>query len=247
MTVTIVHPQSDLGVASLGVPPAYGYLLLGATVAPPRGLPVVRPDDTRQSLLMRVSEHLEVVAQHERIVRATAYRAVVIPPARPPKFQPDLDPPRFDVTVLVETESPDFLSDVAASEPVTSLLSDLHASASRVKEMRARCVKAIADVEKRASGTYLFNYWAAADRTTALEVFDHLAPWFETKTGLNNSTVLQAIDGDDEFAFVNHARWDAGPVTIALHQFVRPSFHRFVRPTLAANDITVYPALYRKV
>ena len=112
--------------------------------------------------------------------------------------------------------------------------------------MRARCVKAIADVDKRVDGTYLFNYWAAADRATALEVFDHLAPWYQTRTGLQNSTVLQPID-DDDFAFVNHARWDAGPLAIAAHQFLRPSFHRYVRPNLAANHIRVYPALYRRI
>jgi hypothetical protein len=246
MTVTIVHPQPDLGVASLGVPPAYGYLLVGATVAPPRGVPVVRPDAARDALLQRVSQHLEMAAQQRGVVRATAYRAVVVPPARPPKFRPDLELPRFDVAVLVETESPDLLGELAASEPVSSLLRDLHPAAWRVKEMRARCVKAIADVEKVAGGTYLFNFWAAADRTTALEVFDHLAPWYQAKTGLKNSTVLQPID-DDEFAFVNHARWDAGALSIALKQFVRPSFHRFVRPTLAANDVAVFPALYRKV
>ena len=77
-------------------------------------------------------------------------------------------------------------------------------------------------------------------------MFDHLAPWFQTKTGLQNSTVLQSID-DDEFAFVNDARWDAGPLTIAAHQFLRPSFHRFVRPNLSANRIRVYPALYRRL
>jgi hypothetical protein len=58
--------------------------------------------------------------------------------------------------------------------------------------------------------------------------------------------VLQGI-GDDDFAFVNHARWDAGVMTIAAHQFLRPSFYRFVRPNLAANDIQVYPALYRRI
>jgi hypothetical protein len=36
-------------------------------------------------------------------------------------------------------------------------------------------------------------------------------------------------------------------MTIAAHQFLRPSFYRFVRPNLAANDIQVYPALYRRI
>ena len=246
MAVTIVHPQRDLGAASLAPPPSYGYLLFGATIAPPSGPPIVRRDATRQAVLTRMSTQLEELAELESVVRATGFRAVVIPPARPPQIRPDFQPPRFDVTVLIETDSPDVISEVAATPAVTALRTVLHESASRVKELHARCVKAIADVEKRASGTYLFNYWAAADRQTALELFDHLAPWFEAKTGLENSTVLQSLE-DDDFAFVNHARWDSSPLAVAAHQFLRPSFHRFVRPTLAANNVQVYPALYRKL
>jgi hypothetical protein len=246
MSATIINPRYDLGVAPFVPPPTYGYLLLAATVAPPVGPPLVRANAKRESVLGRVAEHLEQVALLEPVVRATGYRAVLVPPARAPEFRPDLEPPRFDVTVLVEADAPGSLSDVAASPPVTALRGLLHESASRVKEVQARCVRAIADVEKRREGTYLFNYWVAADRATALDVFDHLASWFQAKTGLRNSTVLQGI-GDDDFAFVNHARWDAGVMTIAAHQFLRPSFYRFVRPNLAANDIQVYPALYRRI
>ena len=53
--------------------------------------------------------------------------------------------------------------------------------------------------------------------------------------------------GADDFAFVNHARWDEGAVAVAARQLLRPSFYRFVRPTLAANHIEVYPALYRRL
>lgn len=110
---------------------------------------------------------------------------------------------------------------------------------------QAQCVRAIADVDKRAAGIYLFNFWAAADTRAALEVWEHLAPWFQSKTGLQNSTVLQPF-ADGDFAFVNHARWDTGLASIAAHQFLRPSFYTFVRRNLAANHIHVYPALYRK-
>ncbi len=246
MSVTLVHPQPDLGSASLVAPPPYGYLLFGATIAPPKGPPIVRRNATRQAVLTRISQQLEELAKLEFVVRATGYRAVVIPPARPPRFRPALEPPRFDVTVLIETDTPDSLSELGATPGVHAMRTVLHGSASHVKELQARCVKAIADVEKRASGTYLFNYWAAEDRQTALELFDKLAPWFETNTGLQNSTVLQSL-GDDDFAFVNHARWDSGVLSVAAHQFLRPSFHRFVRPTLDANNIQVYPALYRKL
>jgi hypothetical protein len=246
MSVTTVKSREDLGVASLVTPPPYGYLLFGVTVAPPKGPPIVRPNEDRQKVLARVAELLRPVGQLDTVVRATGYRAVVIPPGRPPAFRPDLEPPRFDVTVLVETESPGALSEITGSPPVSALRTLLQESGSRLREIQARCVKAIADFDKPAAGTYLFNYWAAEDGRTALEVFDHLAPWFQTKTGLRNSTVLQSTGGD-EFAFVNHARWSEGPLAVSARQLLRPSFYRFVRPTLAANHIEVYPALYRRL
>jgi hypothetical protein len=246
MSVTIAKSREDLGVASLVTPPPYGYLLFGATIAPPKGPPFVRPDDTRKTVLARASELLAPVTALEPVVRATAYRAVVIPPGRPPAFRPNLEPPRYDVTMLVETGTPGSLAEIAGSPAVSAIRTLLHESASRFREIQARCVKAIADFDKPTAGTYLFNFWAAEDTATALEVFDHLAPWFQTKTGLRNSTVLQSI-GDDEFAFVNHARWAEGPLAVTARQLARPSFYRFVRPTLAANHIEVYPALYRRV
>ena len=245
MSVTTVKSREDLG-ASLVTPPPYGYLLFGATVAPPKGPPIIRPNDTRTSVLARVSELLAPVGQLEPVVRATGYRALVIPPVRPPAFRPDVEPPRYDVMVLVETESPGSLAEISGSPAVSALRTLLHESASRLREVRARCVKAIADFDKPPAGTYLFNFWAAEDTEMALEVFDHLAPWFQAKTGLRNSTVLQSI-GDDEFAFVNHARWDEHLLAVAARQLARPSFYRFVRPTLKANHIEVYPALYRRL
>jgi len=244
MTVHILNPQPDLGTASLVPPPPYGYLLFGAAVAPPSGPPFVLKNGPRDALIAAITPHLAEIRKHRAVVRATGYRAVLMPPARPPAFAPGLEPPRFDVSVLIETKSPDDLADIGGSDSVAALRSLLSDAAERVEERRARCIKAIADVEKRATGTYLFNYWVAADRDTAAEVFDHLAPWYQKNTGLTNSTVLQPLD-DEVIAFVNHARWDAGLWSIMLHQ-LRPSFFSFVRPNLTANDVQVYPALYRR-
>jgi len=244
MSAIIVNSRHDAGRVA-GAAPPYGYLLMGATIAPPGGPPLVRPNRERSIVLRRLADHIPQVGRLEPVVRATVYRAVLIPPGRRPPFRPDLEPPRFDVTVLIETDSPESAGRVASSAPVVTTRNLLRESAARLAEMQARCVGAIADVDKRPAGTYLFNFWAAADTGAALEVWEHLAPWFQAKTGLQNSTVLQPL-ADGDLAFVNHARWDAGPVGIAAHQFLRPSFYTFVRRNLAANHIHVYPALYRK-
>jgi hypothetical protein len=246
MAAKIVHAPRDLGVAEAIAPPTYGYLLLCASVSPPKGPPFVRRDDRRNRVLTLLQEHLRRVAELDQVVRATGYRAVLITPGGAPKFKPDLRPPRFDVVALVETDSPDSLRAVGASAAVDTVRRVLSDSASTTKEIEARCIRAIADVDKTPDGTYLFNFWAAADRDTAIDVFEHLAPWFQAKTGLRNSTVLQPMN-DDEFAFVNHARWDKNIGSIAADQFFRPSFYSFVRRNLADNQVAVFPALYRRL
>jgi len=240
----ILNSRRDAGRAT-GLAPSYGYLLMGATIVPPSGPPLVRPNRKRSVVLHRLADHMRQIRGLEPVMRATVYRAVLIAPGRRPPFQPDMEPPRFDVAVLIETDSPESAGRVANAAPVVSARNLLRESAARLVETQARCVRAIADVEKPAAGTYLFNFWAAADASAALEVWDHLAPWFQSKTGLANSTVLQPI-ADGDFAFVNHARWDTSPISIAAHQFLRPSFYTFVRRNLAANHIDVYPAMYRR-
>jgi hypothetical protein len=246
MPATIVKPEQDLGVVSPAPSPPYGYLLLSAAVAPPAGPPLVRRDARRTAVESRLAELMPRVATLEPVVRATAFRALLMPPGAPPKFRPALKPPRYDIVVMVETDVPGSLEQVTGDPTVATVRSLLGDHAKEFKETQARCIRAIADVDKRATGVYLFNYWAAEDRDVALEVWEHLATWFQAKTGLRNSTVLEPLDNDD-FAFVNHARWDTSLLGVALHQFTRPSFFTYVRPNLRANDVEVYPALYRKI
>jgi len=246
MNATIVNPRQDRGPAAGITPPGYGYLLIGASIAPPVGPPFVRRHPTRQRVLDELPARLAEARGIDAVERATAYRAVLMPPARPPSWRPTLEPPRYDVACLVETTSPNALDSVAAAPAVAAIDDLLRTPASATLVMRATCIRALADVDKRPDGIYLFNFWAAEDARVALEVWDHLAPWFQARTGLQNSTVLQPT-GDDAFALVNHARWDRSLVRIAADQFLRPSFYTFVRRNLATNHISVYPTLYHRI
>ena len=167
MPATIVNSRHDAGRVT-GVAPSYGYLLIGASIAPPSGPPLVRPNRRRSIVLHQLADHIHQIGRLEPVVRATIYRAVLIPPGRRPPFRPNLEPPGFDVTVLIETDSPQSVGRVANAAPVATARNLLRASATRLDEMHARCVRAIADVDKRAAGTYLFNFWAAADTSAAL-------------------------------------------------------------------------------
>ena len=219
------HPR-----AAFAEPLPYGYVYVGITVDPPGRAPFVRRSAERDEAV----EKLKIVAGQlealEEVVRATVYRAVLIPPIE--------GAPRFDVTVLVETTSPEEIDGVQTSEPYRQLDADF--------VMGARNTRRIGDTEENLSGTFLFNHFTAEDPERALRAWENLTGWYTTKTGVDNSTLLQPI-GEAPYAFVNYVRLPRGPVRFMLDQLIRPSFHTFVRAKLRANGMVALPLLCEAV
>jgi hypothetical protein len=220
------NPDLRHPTAKFAEPLPYGYIYAGMTVDPPGRAPFVRGSARRDEAL----EKLKIVAGQlealDEVVRATVYRAVLIPPIE--------DAPRFDVTVLLKTTSPEEISGVQTSEPYRQLDADF--------VMGARNTRRIGDTEENLSGTFLFNHFTAEDPERALEAWESLTGWYTTKTGVDNSTLLQPI-GEAPYAFVNYVRLPRGPVRFMLDQLIRPSFHTFVRTKLRANGMVALPLL----
>jgi hypothetical protein len=176
--------------------------------------------------------------------RVTVYQTVLSPP--PMGYaRKAAHPARFDVIALVETASPEAIGAVEMTDEYQQFRKELATAAHRLVTTSARCVKCISDVDKSRSGLFLFNYFVAADVDVALELWDHLAGWYMSETGLENSTLLKPL-GEEEFAFVNHARWDYGLPALLLHQ-AKPSFLTFVRANLDHNHTGAMPNICRRV
>ncbi|WP_150239918.1 hypothetical protein [Nocardiopsis quinghaiensis] len=213
--------------ARFRAPSPSGYLYVALSVAPPHGsLPrhSAERDDAVQeclSLARALTERLDVL-------RARVFEAVLMPPLK--------EAPGFDVTMLVETVSPEVPDGVRRAAAPDGLGAEL--------VMPAHNPARIGDTEHPASGTYLFNHFRAADGDTAVGVWEELTGWYTAKTGVDNSTPLRALE-ESPFPLVNYARLPAGAASFLLGQLPRPSFHRFVRARLRANGMTALPVLYR--
>ena len=244
MDPTIVNAKPRYRPPTLVDPPGFGYLLLSAEVEPPTGpRPFPGSSDKKTALLGRLKSAAADLAQVDAVERATVYRTVLAPP--PTGYARKVEhPARYDVIVLVETTSPDNLTALQAAQAYTQLRKELDTDATRVDTMPARCVKCIADVDKSRPGLFLFNYFVADDVDAALKLWDHLAGWFMTETGLDNSTLLQP-SAESEYAFVNHARWDYGVPRLALRMFTKPSFRSFVQANMNENRMGSMPILCR--
>ena len=219
------HPQ-----AAFAEPLPYGYVYVGITVEPLGRAPFVRRSAKRDEALEKLKSVAGQLEALDEVVRATVYRAVLIPPIE--------GAPRFDVTVLVETTSPEEIDGVRSSEAFELLGADF--------VMGARNTRRIGDTEENLSGTFLFNHFTAEDPERALEAWEGLTGWYTTKTGVDNSTLLQPI-GESPYAFVNYVRLPRGPVRFMLDQLIRPSFHTFVRTKLRANGMVALPLLCEAV
>ena len=247
----LVHPDPRYAPVALGPPSTRGYLYVGASVHPGR-VPLVLPHAERSALLVRLKELAHRLARSGAALAATVFRAVVIPPTT--RISPYLRQqgaavlaPRFDVAVLIETESPAAARALQGTPDLTALLDAARGNARTVHVLAARNAKRFGEVDASASGLFLFNHFVADDPQVALELWDHLAGWYATETGLDNSLLLAPLEGErSAYALVNHARWDAGPVRLLWEQLTKPTFRRFVLANLEANRVGAMPVLYRR-
>lgn len=209
-------------------PLAHEYLYAGLTVDPPAHAPFVRRSARRDQVLDRCRRLTTELAKVDGVVDATVFEAVLIPPL------PGM--PRFDVTLLAQTTTPEARAHVRSS----SAWQDLDPSL----VMTARNTRRIGDTERTRSATFLFNHFTADDATGAVEAWEDLTGWYTAKTGVDNSTLLQPT-GDAPYAFVNYVRLPHGAPRFMLDQLTRPSFHSYVRRILKDNGMAAFPLLCR--
>jgi hypothetical protein len=244
MSATILNSRRQYQRVPLIEPASGGYLHLAAVVEPPVGrTPLPRRTQRKASLLSELKILAARLEQHEAVTKATVYRAVLLPPAGSDARQLATRTARYDVAVLIETTTPDLISDVERDPRYQQLLDSISTTARELHLMRARCLRRVGDVDKTRQGLFLFNYFAASDPGVALDLWDHLAGWYAAETGLDNSTLLGPMSTAD-YVFINHARWNMPLPVLAARVFGKRTFRSYVLANLHANDTASMPILY---
>jgi hypothetical protein len=243
----LVHPDPKYGRAPLVEPTTLGYILIGAQVQP-RPAPFVPNSRDKTALLTRLQSVARQLAQLDAVERVTVYDAVAFaPPSAYVRAQGNaIHIPRFDVVVLVETQSPAAARDIQTTGAYQALINALATQASQMYVVAARNVKRIADVDKTRPGVFLFNYFVADDPEVALDLWDYLAGWYTAEAGLDNSTLLVPLEGErSDYLAINHARWDGSLLGLFLRQLTSSSFRTYMLANLDANRVGAMPVLYR--
>lgn len=201
------------------------FLYLGLSVDPRTRGPLVRPSPARA----RVLEHCRSLATEwqtrDGVREATVFESTVLPPLS--------GIPRVDVMLLVRAESSEALTAIKVPDVEPAVV------------MAARNARRIGETGRDPAATYLFNHFTAPGDIDAVTAWEELAAWYTAVLGVDNSVLLKPTDDDTGWALVNHVRIPGNAARFGLGQFLRPSFHTFVRPRLRAQRMAAMPVLGR--
>ncbi|HEV3008270.1 MAG TPA: hypothetical protein VGX52_04485 [Burkholderiales bacterium] len=233
--------------ARLIKPAGSGYVLLAAEVdAHP---PFLWPSRTKRHLIEDCVRWCKSVAQQAGVLEAVTFQAILFPPIGEPGFlrrrRDQYHRARFDLVLLVETDSVERAETLFASGSFRALESHVRSEAGHVYVVAASNARRIGAVDHRRGGVFLFNYFYADSLAQNLAVWEYTAGWFQKETGLDNSTVLAPTQPDlSQYTLINHSRWDK--LTDVLPSLVfKRSFRDFVLAHFDANDTAPMPILYK--
>ena len=232
--------------ARLIEPSTAGFVHIGASSGRWR-LPLAPPSARRRAILSLLRKAAADLRTDPRVVRADVFRGLLRPPGRrrlpAGRDVPDAD---FDAVLLVETTSVGTATELVADAAVAGLLTALRGTAVRTLTFAGSNPRRIAPVDHDRDGVFLFNYFSADDVDTNLYAWQYTAGWFQDRTGLSNSTVLQPVSPEPvPYTLVNHCRWDRLRDVLPSLLF-RPSFRGFVLRVFAENRVAPRPILYRR-
>ena len=243
----LLREEAQPEKARLVHPAGSGYVFLAAEVdAHP---PFLWSSREKRQMLEDCVRWCARVAREPGVLEAVTFQATLVPPIGEPQFlrrrRGQFHRARFDVAILVETDSVARAEELRASALFRPLEARVHEDAGHVYVVTASNAKRIGAVDHARDGVFLFNYFYADSLEQNLAVWEHTAGWFQRETGLDNSTVLQPTQPDlSPYTLINHCRWNRLRDVLPSLVFKR-SFRDFVLAHFDANDTAPMPILYK--
>ena len=115
---------------------------------------------------------------------------------------------RYDVVILIRTAGIEPARALREGTEYLELATAVRKFASHTMEVLARNAVRLGDVDHQPDHVFLFNYFYADGKAELLPVFEYTAGWFQAKTGLTNSILLEPLEGEStDNGIINHASW----------------------------------------
>lgn len=227
-------------------PVGSGFVFIAGEVD--AGLPFLAPSRARRALISDCKRACRRFTRRTEVRSAITFRAFLAPPGKGAylEHRPDIHVPKYDVAVLIETDDIQSAQRLRTDQTFLMLEIRFRVATEHTYVVTGRNVRRMGPVDHGHQGVFFFNYFVAEDVEQNLAVWNYTAGWFAQETGLDNSTVLQPLSGQNsEYSIVNHCRWDRLRDVLPSILF-KPSFHDYVKANFEANHVAPIPIFYRK-
>jgi hypothetical protein len=245
--IKVVNEHLAAPKASLVEPKSSGFIHLAAEIDRvwPFGIgPVSR---AKRDTVARATTLAGALEELDAVVSAKVLVARFIVPGQAKRLddRADVHPARFDLSVLIETVDGASAAELQSHDRYGQLVAALDAHSRYTHIVRASNACSLGEVDMSRDGVFLFNYFYADDPAVLIPVWEYTAGWFQAKTGLDNSTLLVPVEGEQsQYGIINNCRWDHWHDILPALRF-RPSFRKFVLANFYANGIVPMAILYR--
>lgn len=242
-----VGPQGRFPKVTLKTQSPGGYVLLACEVdyRPEFGYFIESGKKTR--LIADLKQIAAALRALPGVGDVVVFKALIAPPGRGAYLaaRPNVHRARFDVTMLVQTDSPEAARAVRAGSEFGRAEALARQASHYVEVITASNVRRIDSVDHSRQGVFLFNYFYADDLDQNLAVWEYTAGWFQDQTALDNSTVLLPQEPEaTDFTIINHCRWDKLTDIVPSLVF-KKSFKDYVLANFEANRTAAMPILYK--
>lgn len=248
----IINPELAHSIREQGMlKPAnkFGYIYLGCEIELPK---LFKCDsDKKKKVIKKLKSHCALLKNtSDNIKRADVFTAITIPPGTDEgrkliqEKKLTVHIAKFDLVILIECKTVQDIKSVQELEQYKVITNTMQQESKYFYKMAAKNANRIDEVDKTKQGVFLFNYFYAEDTQTILDVWEYTAGWWTAKANLTNSTPLQPITDDFQYALINHCRWNnLFEVLPAL--IFKPSMKKFVLKNFTENNIVAMPILYK--
>lgn len=253
----IVNPHLANSIEAQGKlssPNSYGYFFLAAELKPSKSLFKIR---LTRNIKIEIKNKTTGLNNLEGIRRIDLFSRFIIPPGSREGLRYlkekniNLKPAKFDLVILIETESINQLESIIKNNKVIEIQDYLKKHSSLIYKTKASNKMRIGEVNKDRKGIFLFNFFYCNNEKTLLDVWKYTAGWWTAKANLTNSTPLSPFDDQGPFRLINHCSWnrlaDILPVLVLGRLGIIKGLNSFVLKNFTANKIVAMPILYKKL
>lgn len=251
----IINPTLAENIEEQGMlspPNSFGYIFIAAEIEPQH---LLVKSTFKKKLEGELKDKISFLKEIVGVQRADLFSGFIIPPGSKEGLQfikeknIKIQPAKFDIVILIETESTDNLDLIENNKILIEIEAYLKDNTQRFFKTRAQNKTKIAEVDKNTKGIFLFNYFYCKNEKTVLDVWKYTAGWWTENANLTNSTPLSPLNENCDYALINHCKWnrliDILPILILGRIGIVKGLNSFVLKTFTANQIVAMPVLYR--